>query len=213
MSRIRSIKPEFWTSAQVLECSTNARLLFIGLWNFCDDHGRHPWSAKQAKAEVFPADDLTEEIVLGMLQELSNNGLIVRYSVDNKEYFYVTGWKHQRIDKRQPAKYPDPTIHSTNDPRTLPPDRIGEDRKGKEDAAPNGAHSDEADLYRRGKEVLGKQAGGLISKLLKAKQSIPLARAAIEQASTKENPREYLGRVLVGPPQRELLPGQIPEII
>lgn len=31
MARIRSIKPEFWVSEQIGECSTNARLTFIGL--------------------------------------------------------------------------------------------------------------------------------------------------------------------------------------
>lgn len=72
----------------------------------------------------------------------------------------------------------------------------------KKDAAPNGAHpkTDEAELFERGKKVLGKDSGGLIAKLLKSKKgSVALARAAIEQASEKENPREYIGRVLAGP--------------
>lgn len=133
MARIRSIKPEFWTSAQILECSTNARLLFVGLWNFCDDLGRHPMVAKQVKAEVFPADSFTEAIITAMLTELVSNGLITLYDHDNKRYFYVSGWKHQRIDKPQPAKYPDPFgERSKIIPRTFPPDRIGEDRKGRE---------------------------------------------------------------------------------
>ncbi len=42
MARIRSIKTEFWTAEQVMECSPIARLLFIGMWNFCDDGGNHP---------------------------------------------------------------------------------------------------------------------------------------------------------------------------
>jgi hypothetical protein len=46
MARIRTIRPEFWTSEQVTECSMPARLLFIGLWNFCDDGGRMPYSPK-----------------------------------------------------------------------------------------------------------------------------------------------------------------------
>lgn len=134
MARIRTIKPEFWTSGQVLECSRNARLLFLGLWNFCDDLGRHPWRPKQIKAEVFPADDdITVENVLGMLQELSKNGLIKPYTVDDIEYFVVTGWHHQRIDKPQDPKYPPPSqTHSTNIPRTVPPDRKGKDRRGEE---------------------------------------------------------------------------------
>lgn len=79
-----------------------------------------------------------------------------------------------------------------------PPETETENRK--KDAAPNGAHSEEADLFRRGKETLGKDCGGLVAKLLKAKKgSIPLARAAIEQAATKHDPREYIGRVISGP--------------
>jgi hypothetical protein len=51
----------------------------------------------------------------------------------------------------------------------------------------------EREYFMRGREVLGKGAGGLISKLLKAKGgNVALARAAIEQASQKQNPTEYV---------------------
>ena len=97
-----------------------ARLMFIGLWNFADDAGRHPLSAKQVKAEIFPADDLTGENILGMLDELSRNDLIVRYAVDGKEYLQITGWHHQRIDKPQKAKHPGPEDErSANVPGTI----------------------------------------------------------------------------------------------
>ena len=57
MSRIRTVKPEFWASEQVISCSPLSRLLFIGLWNFCDDNGVHQASYIRIKAEVFPADN------------------------------------------------------------------------------------------------------------------------------------------------------------
>lgn len=58
---------------------------------------------------------------------------------------------------------------------------------------------EERDLFDRGKAVLGASAGGVIKKLVKAKGgSIPLARAAIEQAATKQSPREYIGAILRG---------------
>ncbi len=133
MARIRSIKPEFWTSAQILECSPNARLMFIGIWNFADDCGRHPWSIKQIKAEIFPAEEIEPKYILEWLEDLETNGLIKRYRSDNKDYFYVTGWKHQRIDKPQSPKYPDPfQENSTIIPRTIPPDRIGKDTIGED---------------------------------------------------------------------------------
>jgi hypothetical protein len=57
----------------------------------------------------------------------------------------------------------------------------------------------ETELYRRGKQVLGASSGGLITRLLKAKDGkINLARAAIETAAGKESPREYIGAVIRG---------------
>lgn len=61
----------------------------------------------------------------------------------------------------------------------------------------------ERELFRRGKTVLGKNAGGQISNLLKAKGgNVALARSAIEMAATKEKPAEYVARIIRGPPLR-----------
>ncbi len=59
------------------------------------------------------------------------------------------------------------------------------------------APSPEVELFRRGKEVLGTNAGGMIRKLLAFHgEVVALARASIELASTKENPREWIGGLL-----------------
>jgi hypothetical protein len=105
MSRIRTIKPEFWSSEKVMECSTLARLLFIGLWNFCDDGGNHPLRLKTIKAEIFPGDEITSETIQGLLDELSSNSLITFYCNGNSELLHVNGWDHQKID-RPTFKYP-----------------------------------------------------------------------------------------------------------
>lgn len=70
--------------------------------------------------------------------------------------------------------------------------------ESKKDAPPASVPSSpEKELFQRGKEVLGKNAGGLIKKLLAAKNGdAALARAVIEVASTKQDPREYVGAVL-----------------
>lgn len=55
----------------------------------------------------------------------------------------------------------------------------------------------EKELYQRGRAVLGKNAGGIIKKLLKAKDGkVTLARAAIETAAEKHDPREYIGGII-----------------
>ncbi|CFB63134.1 hypothetical protein [Pandoraea apista] len=99
MARIRSTKPEFWTSEQVMELSRDARLLFIGMWNFCDDAGIHPASPKRLKAEVFPADDLTSLDIRRLVDELVSIGLVEEYEVDGEAFWIVTGWHHQKIEK------------------------------------------------------------------------------------------------------------------
>lgn len=137
MARIRTIKPEFWTSEQVMECAPLTRLLFIGIWNFCDDAGNHPASAKTIKALVFPGDDIVSADVQSMLDELSSNGLITLYEANGKTYLHVLGWKHQKIDKPT-IKYPASpngsgvlAEASPNGSGGLPPGKEGEG-KGKE---------------------------------------------------------------------------------
>jgi hypothetical protein len=55
----------------------------------------------------------------------------------------------------------------------------------------------ERDLFVRGKQVLGKSAGGVIADLLRAKaRNVAMARAAIEEASQAENPMEWLQKAM-----------------
>ena len=139
MPRIRTVKPEFWTSEQVTACSRDARLLFIGLWNFCDDGGVHPASPKRAKMEVFPGDDIKIELVETWVMELISNDLLEEYSVDGKKYWHVISWKnHQKIDKPN-YRHPKPgdatkfDEHSTNSRRLSDKDSASiHPRNGKE---------------------------------------------------------------------------------
>ena len=108
MARIRTVKPEFWTSEQIVERSPNARLMFIGLMNFADDNGVHPDKAMRIKMQVFPGDDLSSDDVEGLISQLHEAGLITRYAVEGEKYLLIKGFtKHQKID--QPSyKYPLP---------------------------------------------------------------------------------------------------------
>jgi hypothetical protein len=87
-------------------------------------------------------------------------------------------------------------------------EREGETEKQeqKKDAAPQPS-SLEKQLYDRGKAVLGGTAGGLIRNLVKAKNGdVALARAAIETASTKQDPREYVSRIVAGRDEKPYSP-------
>ena len=117
MSRIRSIKPEFWVSEQIGACSTSARLLFIGMWNFCDDQGIHPAKFMTLKAQVFPFDPITIKEITALVAELVSGGLIREYRLGEENFWIVTGWaKHQKIDKPS-RKYPLPLADGSANPR------------------------------------------------------------------------------------------------
>ena len=129
--------------------------------------------------------------------------------------FFKDSWKHGRIDyelekARSISEAAREAGKASGRSRSVKPSLNGrsssveptiEPLNLKKDAA-DAAPDPEIELFRRGREVLGKQAGGLIAKLLASKnKNIALARAAIEQASTKSDPREYIGAVIRGRPQ------------
>lgn len=99
MARIRSIKPEFWTDGSNMLLSDACALFFIGLWNFCDDEGKHRLSLEQLCAEL--GGRWRKDKVSLFLLCLAKSGQI-RVSI-NSEWIQTTGWSHQKIDKpRQP---------------------------------------------------------------------------------------------------------------
>ena len=112
--RIRSIKPEFWSSPDIAALSDSDRLLFIGLWSYVDDHGRGRDDIALIVAALFPHDMVANPLdtvakVRDGLARLSEADLILRYTVASRTYLLVTGWsKHQRVDKPKASRIPAP---------------------------------------------------------------------------------------------------------
>ena len=112
MARIRTIKPDFWTDERVVELDPWARLLFIGLLNFCDDAGRMECSPKRIKMQVFPADPAD---ISKLLAEIGGEGMITLYTIENIEYLQINNFtKHQKIDARFESKIPPPPDPAKN---------------------------------------------------------------------------------------------------
>ena len=57
MPRIRTIKPEFWSSPGVTAMSAPARLTFIGMWNWADDSGKGTYNPRELMGFIFPNDE------------------------------------------------------------------------------------------------------------------------------------------------------------
>ncbi len=147
MARIRTVKPEFWTAEQVMELSPMARLLFIGMWNFCDDRGVHPVAYKTLKAEVFPADDLLSSDVERLVGELIAQGLLSEFEAEGRRWWFVTGWHHQVINRPSKSRYPEP-------PRNAPlPSAAGQgddDADERDDSRTSSPADDEASVTDQG---------------------------------------------------------------
>lgn len=121
MARIRTIKPDFWTNPKVVSVPPVTRLMFIGMWNYADDYGRLAYEPLSLKLKLFPNDPgISQADVRDMINDLCANDLIIIYSSNDKEYIEITGWDHQKIDKRQASKLPAP-FDSDSDIRRLPP--------------------------------------------------------------------------------------------
>jgi hypothetical protein len=121
MARIRSIKPEFFTSLTIGSLSERARLAFIGIWTYVDDYGRAVDDPRLVKAAVFPLDDrITVKAVAEVIDELVAAGRLTRYEAGGRHYFVVANWnEHQKIDRRTASKLPPPPGEpSTNGHRT-----------------------------------------------------------------------------------------------
>jgi hypothetical protein len=141
--RIRSIRPEYWSSEDIAALPWDVRLVFIGLWSYVDDNGVGRDNEKLIVADLFPLEEDPRETlgrVSGALSTLSDRGLVTRYEVDGRRYLFIATWdKHQRVEKPGKTRYPRPTSGSVDSPEapptvsgespeTLPP---GEGEKGR----------------------------------------------------------------------------------
>lgn len=98
MARIRTIKPEFFTSEDIVALSPLARLLYIAIWCEADKEGRMAWKPRTFKLRYFPGDACDIE---ALAAELVESGLVVLYG---DGLAYVPSFaKHQHINPRESA--------------------------------------------------------------------------------------------------------------
>jgi len=118
MARNRTISPDFWTWEAVIDCAPMTRLLFIGLWNFADDHGVQPLRPRTIRMQVFPGDEIGNDAVRAMIDELASRKLVHIYEVEGIEYLAVVDWSvHHRVSRGARRRYPaDPSMPAPEPP-------------------------------------------------------------------------------------------------
>ena len=104
MARIRTIKPEFFTSEDIVAMSPHARLLYIALWCEADKEGRMTWKPNTFKLRYLPGDAVDIQV---LATELVQSGLVVLYG---DGYAVIPKFRlHQHINPRESdSQLPEP---------------------------------------------------------------------------------------------------------
>lgn len=117
MPRIRTIKPEFFTSPDTANVSHTARLLYIAMWCLADDYGRGEMNMLQLRAFAFPEEDqwLASELqrkgeeFQSLCKEVVNGFGIDVYKHRGRTFYSIPSWdEHQKTQRRANSKFPAP---------------------------------------------------------------------------------------------------------
>lgn len=209
MARIRTIKPEFFTSEDIVSLTPLARVFYIALWCEADREGRMDWKVGTLKMRYLPGDNCDIGALAG---ELINAGLIVLYEVNGKTYAEIPTFKtHQVINNRESeSTRPARDFHASARVKAEGKEGREEEGKGREGNAEANASGAEApaklpedmtkdELWSVGKSLLtnagmpAKQCGSFVGKLVKDYSDaivIEAVRAAV--VARPADPAEYL---------------------
>lgn len=108
MARIRTIKPEFCSSADTGALSRDARLFFLQLLTEADDDGRMLWLARKLAGVLYPRDEMVGAADLNAwADECVKRGMLKIYEISGVQYLQVVNWsKHQKISHPTPSRLP-----------------------------------------------------------------------------------------------------------
>jgi hypothetical protein len=214
--------PADWRSDPKLRmCSIGARGLWVEM--LCVMHEAEPYGYLVSNCHAITSRQMaglagiTAGECMKYLLELASAGV---YSLDEEKIFsrrMVRDKAKADADRENGKGGGNPKLKGPVNGGDNPPDKAQKPetrepkRKKDSDADASGAEAPidpsiaERDYFTRGREVLGKEEGAMIAKLLKAKGgNVPLARAAMEAASQKERPLEYIAGCCKAPSAKPL---------
>lgn len=145
MSRIRTIKPEFFTSADILSLTPLARLFYVSLWCEADREGRLKWDLETFGYRLMPKEAPQIE---GLAQELIDRELVILYVVEGKAYAEIPSFSaHQVINNRESASILPSRVKGASQRVKVEgkEGREGKGRKEGKDIVPGDAEDDSID--------------------------------------------------------------------
>ena len=127
MSRIRTIKPEYWNDEKLSKISRDARLTFVGLWTASDDYGVVKGHPTWLRNQIYPFEELSQKLFNQWLDELEKIKVIIPFIYNRERYYFIRNFtKHQRVDHPSTTRNPE-----------APPDILANDSRETLDALAN----------------------------------------------------------------------------
>jgi hypothetical protein len=156
-----------WTDSESIDNLTvHAERFFTRLIMKVDDYGRYNANIKILKSTLFPLKtDIREPDITRWLAECKATGLIVLYSVAQKDYLQIENFK--QVLRQKLEKFPAPNMHSTciADASQMNsscfPEKKGnevEEEKKVDRLTPTSHTQDEMNLFNGFKEWINKNA-------------------------------------------------------
>ena len=145
MARIRTIKPEFFSSERIALLSIPARLTFVGMWTEADDYGAVVDNHRLLKGHLWPHDDdITATDVSLHVQQMVDAGLVRRYEHEGRRLLWINGFAdNQRVNRPTPGR------------RLPPPPWAPADAFSESSVSPHGALTEDSPQERKGRERKG----------------------------------------------------------
>lgn len=128
------IDPSIWQDEEFGSLSSNAKVLFIGLFSNADDEGRIRANPSYLKSTVFMYDEEVDvTLIPGIREEVIYKMKAVQfYEVDGKEYIQLKNWdeyQKQHKDRVQPSTLPTPSNDVSDNVGQMPTqDKLSKDK-------------------------------------------------------------------------------------
>lgn len=201
MARIRTIKPDFFTSEQIVELTPMARLLFIATWCEADREGRMAWKPRTMKMRYFPADDCDID---ALARELHASGLVVLYG-DGLAHIPSFS-RHQHVNPREAqSDLPAPELPRVDDASARVNDAQGGRKEGKEGKDKSGESKNpalpvdfKAVLFADWKALPNGGGGAFLNKLFREHKPEQDVLEAMERTllETRADPKAFVVGIL-----------------
>lgn len=100
MPKYRTIKPKFWDDIKLSKVTRDARLTFIGMWNFADDLGVIMYELSWLKSKIFPYDKIEFSELDIWINELFSEKIVIQIDFSAEKFIFIPNFlKHQKIEK------------------------------------------------------------------------------------------------------------------